>query len=199
MHAAYVAGASSPEQFPHLGMPEVALAGRSNVGKSALLNRLVGRHALARVSKTPGRTQQINFFVVDAEWVLVDLPGYGFARVPVAVQRRWRPLVEAYLLRRPLLRGVVLLIDVRRGIAAEDSLLLDTLRGHGLPVAVAVTKIDKLAWGQRQRQLAAIRAGQPDVTVIGCSAATGEGTQPVLAQLREWVTADAMRARSARH
>src|SRR5271169_4067206 len=95
--ARFVAGAADPAHLPKLTYPEIAFAGRSNVGKSSLLNRLVGQHKLARVSKTPGRTQQINFFLIDERLTFVDLPGYGFARVPAHVQQQWKQLVEAYL------------------------------------------------------------------------------------------------------
>src|SRR5207249_1110622 len=123
--ARFLAGAADPTQLPKLGYPEIAFAGRSNVGKSSLLNRLVGQRGLARVSKTPGRTQQINFFLIDEQLVFADLPGYGFARVPAGVQQQWKRLVEAYLTQRRQLCAVVLLVDLRRGIQAEDAMLLD--------------------------------------------------------------------------
>src|SRR5437870_9743606 len=104
--ARFLAGAADPTRFPELRYPEIAFAGRSNVGKSALLNRLVGRHRLARVSKTPGRTQQINFFLVDEQLVFVDLPGYGFARVPLSVKEQWKHLVQTYVTRRKNLRAI---------------------------------------------------------------------------------------------
>ncbi len=173
--AEFVAGAARVDRLPAPTLPEIALAGRSNVGKSALLNRVVGRRALARVSRTPGRTQQINFFSVDDRLVLVDLPGYGFARVPLAVKEQWRELVEAYLTRRRPLRAVVVLVDVRRGIEADDARLLDFLAAHARPTVVVATKIDKLARAARLRALAAIGA-QHGSQPIAFSAITGEGT-----------------------
>ncbi len=173
--AEFVAGAARLDRLPPPALPEIAFAGRSNVGKSSLLNRLVGRRALARVSKTPGRTQQINFFAVDGQVLLVDLPGYGFARVPLAVKDQWRTLVEGYLTGKRPLRGVVVLIDVRRGIEADDARLLDFLAAHDLPALLVVTKIDKLPRGARLRRLAELREQRRGAASIAFSAVSGEG------------------------
>jgi GTP-binding protein len=172
---AFVAGAARIDRLPPLGLPEVAFAGRSNVGKSALLNRLVGRRRLARVSKTPGRTQQINFFAVDQRLVLVDLPGYGFARVPLAIKNQWRALVEGYLAGRRTLRGVVVLVDVRRGIEADEARLGDVLAARGIAALLVVTKIDKITRGARRQRLAQIAEQWPAGAPIACSAVSGEG------------------------
>src|SRR5207253_3003279 len=126
---------------PPPGPPEVALAGRSNVGKSALINVLVGRRGLARASRTPGRTRQLNFFALDERLVLVDLPGYGFAVGPEAERRAWKPLVETYLGERPTLRGVLLVVDARRGLEAEEEELLAYLAALGRPAAVAALTV----------------------------------------------------------
>jgi GTP-binding protein len=174
--AEFVAGAARPDRLPPPSLPEIAIAGRSNVGKSSLLNRLVGRRALARVSKTPGRTQQINFFAVDGRLLLVDLPGYGFARVPLAIKDQWRGLVEGYLTGRPTLRGVVVLIDLRRGVEAGDARLLDFLAAHGITALLAATKIDTLARGRRLLRLAQMREQGAGRALIAFSAVTGEGT-----------------------
>ena len=182
----FVAGAPSAHLIPPPVQPEVAIAGRSNVGKSSLLNRLVGRQSLARVSKTPGRTQQINFFLVNDEWYLVDLPGYGFARVPLAVKAQWQGLVESYLSARRTLCGVAVLVDIRRGVEADDALLLDFLAAHAIPTLLVATKIDKLPFGQRQRQLAALRAQQRG-PLLGCSAASGEGIEALRAAIHAWL------------
>lgn len=173
--AAFVAGAARLDRLPPPRLPEVAFAGRSNVGKSSLLNRLLGRRALARVSKTPGRTQQINFFEVDERLVLVDLPGYGFARVPLAVKKQWRGLVEGYLTGRRTLRAVVVLVDARRGVEADDGQLLDFLFAHRIPALLVATKADKLGRGPRREALAGIRAARPDTEVLAVSALTGDG------------------------
>ncbi len=171
--ARFASAASSPDVLPALAWPEIALAGRSNVGKSSLLNRLVGQRGLARVSKTPGRTQQINFFVVEERLTLVDLPGYGFARVPREIQAEWKGLIEGYLSRRANLRSVGVLVDLRRGIGDEDRMLLDYTDSLGLDRFVVVTKIDKLARGERLQRLRALEA--ESVAVVATSAQTGEG------------------------
>jgi GTP-binding protein len=171
----FVAGATRLDRLPPPALPEVAFAGRSNVGKSALLNRLLGRRGLARVSKTPGRTQQINFFAVDERLLLVDLPGYGFARVPVAVKNQWCVLVEGYLTARRTLRGVVVLVDIRRGIEADDARLLDFLAAHAIPARLVATKTDKLARGPRLRRLAEIAAQRAGDPPIAFSAVSGDG------------------------
>jgi len=174
--AEFVAGAARIDRLPPPGLPEIAFAGRSNVGKSSLLNRLVHRRGLARVSKTPGRTQQINFFAVDGRLLFVDLPGYGFARVPLAVKEQWRGLVEGYLTRRHTLRGVVVLVDLRRGIEADDARLLDFLAAHGIASVLVATKVDKLARGARLRRLDAMAEQWSGGAPIAFSAVTGDGT-----------------------
>jgi GTP-binding protein len=150
--ARFLAGAADPAHIPKLSYPEIAFAGRSNVGKSSLLNRLVGQRKLARVSKTPGRTQQINFFLIDERLVFVDLPGYGFARVPAHVQQEWKHLVETYVSTRRKLRAVAVIVDLRRGVEADDAQLLAYLHAHGIRAILVATKADKLAYGARQRR-----------------------------------------------
>lgn len=195
-HAArFVAGAADAARLPHSRYPEIAFAGRSNVGKSSLLNRLVGQRGLARVSKTPGRTQQINFFLIDERIMLVDLPGYGFARVPLVVQQQWKYLVETYLTQRRELCAVVVILDLRRGLEADDADLLEYLRMHRVPTLVAATKSDKLAYAQRTGQVAQLRAQLPPETpVIVCSAVGGDG----MAQLWQAIEERCAPARSGR-
>jgi GTP-binding protein len=183
--AHFVVGAARANQFPAPDTAEVAFAGRSNVGKSSLLNRLVRRHGLARVSKTPGRTQQINFFAVGDALMLVDLPGYGFARVPAAVQASWKALVERYLTSRKQLRGVVVIIDVRRGVQEEDQRLLDFLHAHEVPAVLVATKIDKLGRGARTQQLSLIAARQSGREIVAFSALSGEGVEAVWSAVRK--------------
>ncbi len=162
---------------PPSGLPEVAFAGRSNVGKSALLNRLVRRRALARVSRTPGRTQEINFFRVNDAFVLVDLPGYGYARVSKERREQWRPLIEAYLTSSPSLRGVVQLIDARHEATVDDRAMLDYLAGIAIPTLVVLTKVDKLSATAAPARLEALRTelGLDASQVIAFSATTGLG------------------------
>jgi GTP-binding protein len=134
-------------------LPEVAFIGRSNVGKSSLLNMLVRRKAFARVSRTPGRTQEVNFFGVNSQFILVDLPGYGFAKVSKSKRHSWQPLIEAYLRNTTQLRGLVLLLDVRRQPSEEDLAMLDYLAELGIPTLVTITKIDKLSAKERAAQI----------------------------------------------
>jgi GTP-binding protein len=170
---------------PTVTLPEVAFAGRSNVGKSSLINRLVRRRALARVSKTPGRTREINFFQVNDLFVLADLPGYGYARIAKTRQADWRPLIEGYLKRSPTLRGVVLLLDIRRDPSDDDRQMLDFLAALAHPAVIAITKIDKLPRAPRAERLAALTAElelDPD-QLIPFSSVTGEGRDDLAAAL----------------
>lgn len=168
---------------PPSGLPEIAFAGRSNVGKSSLLNRLLRRRAAARVSRQPGRTQEINFFRVNDSFVLVDLPGYGYARVSKARRDSWRPLIEGYLGSTPTLRGVVQLVDARHDPTADDRAMLEYLADIGMPTLVVVTKIDKVATAAAPARVDALRAalGLDAEQVIGFSATTGQGRDDVAA------------------
>jgi GTP-binding protein len=168
-------------------LPEIAFSGRSNVGKSSLLNTLVRRRAFARVSRTPGRTREINFFAVNSTFVLVDLPGYGYARVSKDRQAEWRPLIEGYLRRSPSLRGIVQLVDVRRDPTDDDRQMLDLLAEIGVPTIVCVTKTDKLSKGAVATRVTAIARDlslDPD-QVIPFSAETGEGREELASALME--------------
>jgi GTP-binding protein len=162
---------------PVVNLPQVAFSGRSNVGKSSLLNRLVRRKTLARVSQTPGKTREINFFVVNDAFCLVDLPGYGYARVSKESRAQWRPLIESYLRGTPLLRGVVQLIDSRHEPSPEDYEMLDFLAELEVPTVVALTKIDKLRPRERESRVATLGAalGLEAEQVIPFSSATGTG------------------------
>lgn len=181
-----LASAPFPEAFPSHRWPEFAFAGRSNVGKSALLNRLAGAK-IARVSKTPGRTQAIHFFVVDERWVLADLPGYGFAKVPESVRRGWKDLVEAYFRNRPQLRAALLLVDPRRGVGEDERMLLDFFAAHELPVVLVYTKVDKL---RRAERSALCRALPGTLGVFPTSARTGEGVPELRRELGRLVHGD---------
>lgn len=173
----------SPGWRPDTKLPQVAFAGRSNVGKSSLLNRLVRRKAIARVSRTPGRTREINFFEVNGEFVLADLPGYGYARVSKADRAAWRPLIEGYLSSTPTLRGLVLLLDVRRDPTSDDEQMLAFLADRGLPVLIAVTKIDKLTAraGEARIQMIADSLGLDPDQIVPFSAVTGAGRDELAA------------------
>jgi GTP-binding protein len=184
--ATFLCSAVSPEQYPPEDLPEVAFAGRSNVGKSSLLNKLLNRKKLVRTSKTPGCTQLLNFFDINERWRFVDLPGYGYAKVPAAVKRRWRPMVETYLTSRSTMRGIVLLLDVRRTPSPEDLTFWDWLKARGMPVVAVLTKVDKLSRNQRKKQAAGIAAAldcEPKA-LLQFSAATGEGREALWRALK---------------
>ncbi|HBI28472.1 MAG TPA: YihA family ribosome biogenesis GTP-binding protein [Deltaproteobacteria bacterium] len=142
--AELVISAAAPKQFPPTKVPEVAFVGRSNVGKSTLINSLLNRKSLVKTSSTPGKTQLINFFRINQSFHCVDLPGYGFAKVPEPIRRSWRALIEAYLAGREPLRGVVLIIDSRQGPTAEDVQFKQWLDESQRPVLVVANKVDKL-------------------------------------------------------
>jgi len=167
---------------PDSSLPEVAFAGRSNVGKSSLLNCLVRRKSFARVSRTPGRTREINFFRINNGFVLVDLPGYGYARISKEQKAAWKPLIEGYLRRTTQLRGIVLLLDIRREPSDDDRDMLDFLAEMEIPTLIALTKTDKLskqAARQRATEIAADLALEAE-QVIPFSAHTGEGRLELL-------------------
>lgn len=169
---------------------EVAFAGRSNAGKSSALNALCSRVKLARTSNTPGRTQQLNFFAVDATHRLVDLPGYGFARVAKELRAEWGALVESYLERRLALAGVVLLMDSRHPLKPQDGMLIDWISAMKRPLCVLLTKADKLSRSEAARTLAAVRrelAANPDTRVQLFSAVSGQGVPEARAVLCEWL------------
>jgi len=152
----FITSATKPPHYPPGDMPEIAFAGRSNVGKSSLINVLLNRKNLVRTSSTPGRTQLINFFMVNGEFMLVDLPGYGFAKVPLAVKKQWGPMMETYLSSRENLRVVVLILDIRRVPTAEDRQMLEWLRAYSVSPLLVVTKCDKVSKNERARQAALI-------------------------------------------
>ena len=144
-------------QFPEMSLPEVAFSGRSNVGKSTLINSLLNRKKLVKTSSTPGKTQLINFFKINDEFYFVDLPGYGFAKVPESVSKQWQRLIEAYLQERETLRNVVLIVDSRHKPTVQDRQLKEWLDYYQRPVLIVASKIDKLKRGQIQKQLKQIK------------------------------------------
>jgi len=174
----FLGGMASPGGWrPEPSLPEIAFSGRSNVGKSSLLNQLVRRKAFARVSRTPGRTREINFFEVNRRFVLADLPGYGYAQVSKAQRAEWRPLIEGYLRGSPALAGVVQLVDARRDPTDDDRVMFDFLASVEVPTIVAITKIDKLRASEREARLSALAASlalDPE-QMIPFSAVTGVG------------------------
>ena len=178
--AEHVAAAKHAGDFPRPDRPEVAFLGRSNVGKSSLLNRLVGRKQLARTSGTPGKTRLIHFYAVTVdsrELLLVDLPGYGYARVARRERESWQQLVEQYLDERRSLRVAILLQDLRREPSEDETLLLEWLAERAIPSAVALTKVDKLKPMRRQQRVQGVRGqlGLSDDRLVSTSAETGQG------------------------
>jgi GTP-binding protein len=174
---------------PDSTLPEVAFAGRSNVGKSSLLNVLLRRNKAARVSKTPGRTREINFFRVNDAFVLADLPGYGYARVSKERSAEWRPLIDAYLGKNPNLRGLVLLLDARRDPSDDDRAMLAYLADREIPVLVAITKMDKFGTEAGRERVAAICTTlELDADqVVPVSAHTGQGRNELAVAVRELI------------
>ena len=177
LRAEFVVSAGQPGMFPGDGLPEVSFLGRSNVGKSSLLNALIGRKGLAFVSSTPGRTQTINFYRVDDAFYLVDLPGYGFARVPAEYQRSWKKLIEGYLEERETLRLSCLILDSRRGWMDKDLELKRWLDDMGRQYLVIATKTDKLNQSEESRGMRAIR--EEGVEPLPFSAITGRGVREI--------------------
>lgn len=151
--ARFVTSAAEAKQFPPENLPEIAVVGRSNVGKSSLINTLTGQSGLARTSRTPGRTRLVNWFEIDGKFHLVDLPGYGYAEVSREMRESWRPLIENYLSERKTLAGVLLLVDVRRGVQDDELDFVPWLEARGTPIVVALTKSDKLAKNKRMLEV----------------------------------------------
>ncbi|HEY6343197.1 MAG TPA: ribosome biogenesis GTP-binding protein YihA/YsxC [Bryobacteraceae bacterium] len=179
MGARFIISAARPDQFPREAEPEIAFLGRSNVGKSTLLNTLVGADGLAATSSRPGRTQLINFYEVDGGYRFVDLPGYGFAKVPPEISRQWKGLIETYLLGRQTLCLAVLLLDARRGWMEKDVQLRQWLEAHQRPYVVAVTKSDKLkSQKDRHQSQTALRNGYTG-ELLECSGLTGQGVREI--------------------
>ena len=176
--AEFVRSAVAERDFPRDGLPEVAFVGRSNVGKSSLLNKLAGQHKLARVSRTPGRTRAVNLFLINRRLYFVDLPGYGYARAAKTERDEWAALMAAYLRSPAASRRAVLLIDAVVGPTPLDREAWRYLEQHGVETTLVATKIDKLPRGRRRAALAAIREGlevQEEISLIAFSAKSGEG------------------------
>ncbi len=184
---------------PEPNLPEVAFGGRSNVGKSSLINRLVRRKSLARVSNTPGRTREIHFFAINDLFTLVDLPGYGYARISKARQAEWKPLIEGLLRHSAPLRGVVQLLDARHDPTDDDVQMLDFLAEIGAPTIFVATKVDKLSRRDVDARITALaqRIGGDPEQIIPFSAVTGEGRDDLAAAIVALVGGPSWRAERA--
>ena len=185
----FICAAVKPSQYPQDGVPEIAFTGRSNVGKSSLINLLLNRRKLAKVSATPGKTRTINFFSINGgEFRLVDLPGYGYAKVSKAETADWGKMMESYLSKREGLKAVVQLVDSRHAPTAQDKQMYEYLRYYGLDGIVAATKADKLSGSELSKNLAMIRRElqlTADDTLIPVSALKRTGTEDLLARIEE--------------
>ncbi|TDM10663.1 ribosome biogenesis GTP-binding protein YihA/YsxC [Macrococcus lamae] len=149
--------AVKPEQYPDTGLQEVALAGRSNVGKSSFINTMISRKSMARISSKPGKTQTLNFFNIDEQLVFVDVPGYGYAKVSKSERERWGKMIETYLTTRENLAVVIQLVDIRHEPSQDDVLMYDFLKHYEIPVIIIATKEDKIPKGKVQKHLKVIR------------------------------------------
>ncbi|MGD8675929.1 MAG: ribosome biogenesis GTP-binding protein YihA/YsxC [Desulfobacterales bacterium] len=190
--AEFIKSAVKASHYPPARLPEIVFAGRSNVGKSSLINSLVNRKRLAKTSSTPGRTQLINFFEINAEFVFVDIPGFGYAKVPIAIRRSWAPMIETYLTTRRTLKGLVLILDSRRTPGPEELALVGWLNRHQIATVMALTKIDKLS---RSRQLvcsrstaAALAVPQGDIVLF--SAKTRQGREELWQRIEGLLVSD---------
>jgi GTP-binding protein len=190
-HVSFLTSANQLNQLPPDEGFEVAFAGRSNAGKSSALNALTEQRSLARTSKTPGRTQLINFFTLDEQRRLVDLPGYGYAKVPEAIKRHWQKVLADYLQSRRCLRGLVLLMDIRHPLKEFDRQMLDWCAHQGMPVHILLTKADKLKRGPAGNTLQQVRktlkAEYPLATVQLFSSLDKQGVEQAREQLGRWL------------
>ncbi|MFW6022078.1 MAG: ribosome biogenesis GTP-binding protein YihA/YsxC [Halanaerobiaceae bacterium] len=178
----FVTSAFSSEGYPQHNFLEIAFSGRSNVGKSSMINKLLNRSKLARTSSQPGRTQSINFFNIDDRFFLVDLPGYGFAKVPKKVREEWGYLIDDYLHNRPNLAGIVQIVDARHKPTSDDCMMVDWLMETGIPTLTVATKVDKLKRSQRHKQKKLILDTlklDNETSFCYFSAKTGEGLEKV--------------------
>lgn len=188
--ARFLTSAAQLDRLPEPDRPELAFAGRSNAGKSSALNRICARKQLARVSKTPGRTQLLNFFELP-QARLVDLPGYGYARVPAPVRRDWGKLVTGYIQSRENLRGLILVMDSRHPLTDFDRQMLDWTQAQGLPCHILLTKADKLTFGEQKKTLGEVTRALPALHASASaqlfSSETGEGVDEARALMVAWL------------
>lgn len=188
LKARFISSSPTARDFPPDRGREVAVAGRSNSGKSSAINRIVGMRKLARVSKTPGRTQSINFFELAPERRLVDLPGYGFARVSDATRERWRAALQTYFERRRSLCGLIVTVDLRRGLMAPDRLLIDQSRRLKIPQLLLLTKADKFSRARAEARRQEVAAQAPaEAEILLFSATSGQGAEQARARLCQWL------------
>lgn len=183
-----VISAVSPKQYPDDGKPEFALVGRSNVGKSSVINTMLNRKKLARVSTSPGKTRTINFYIINKEFYLVDLPGYGYAKVSRRERANWGDMIENYLENRKSLYGIILLVDIRHEPTADDKMMYDWIRYYEYETIIIATKSDKISRGNYQKHLKIIRnklGMLPTEKIIPVSSLKKEGIEELWTSLKE--------------
>ncbi len=191
----YELTAVKPDQYPASEMPEIALVGRSNVGKSSIINTLLNRRGLARISSSPGKTRGINFYNIDDTLYFVDLPGYGFAKVSKEERASWGRMIETYLNKRKQLKMVLMLVDIRHQPTADDRMMYDWITGMELPHLVVATKMDKISRGQVQGRLSDIRKTlgiKAGVGLIAYSSETRQGRDQVWKEIEQAITEQAV-------
>ena len=183
----FIKSAVKPSQYPEYDFPEIAFAGRSNVGKSSLINTLIQRRNMVKTSSKPGCTQLINFFLINEELSFVDLPGYGYAKVSKKIRSQWQPMINLYLSQRQSLLGLVLLIDIRRDPGKEELDMVDWLESHKMPYLVILTKSDKLSKTKQQKRLLSIcsQMNREKNSIILFSAKTKKGRDIILEEIEE--------------
>ncbi len=186
--ARFVISAAQPHQFPKDGRPEIAFAGRSNAGKSTLLNTLLKKPGLAKTSKTPGKTQLINFFDLNGAYYFVDLPGYGYAKVGQAIKRRWQTLITQYIAEREPLFLAVLLVDARHTPTSQDHDMIDLLATAEVPALIVATKMDKVKPSQRHQAIVRLRKElelDDDAVIVGSSSISKDGLRELWSAIDE--------------
>lgn len=187
-HAAYIGSFVELSQLPEGELPEIALVGRSNVGKSSLINKLANRRNLAKSSSTPGKTRTINYYLINEKWYMVDLPGYGFAKVSKTEREKWSRMIETFLQKRTQLQGVIQLLDIRHAPNQNDILMKNWLQNSGIPMMIVATKADKISRGGRQKCLSIISKTLGINEFPLCfSAESGEGVDELAEAIEELV------------
>lgn len=178
--AEFVISAVSPEQYPEGDRPEIALAGRSNVGKSSFINKMINRKNLARTSSKPGKTQTLNFYLINEQFYFVDVPGYGYAKVSKTEREKWGQMIETYFLERSQLKSALLVVDIRHKPTSDDVMMYDWFRHYQIPVVIIATKLDKIPKGKRDKHVKELKTTlnlEKNVPVIPFSSETGEGKE----------------------
>lgn len=177
-----------PEQYPESGLPEIALAGRSNVGKSSFINRMIGRKSMARISSKPGKTQTLNFYKIEEQLVFVDVPGYGYAKVSKTERAAWGKMIETYFTSRESLKSVVLIVDLRHPPTNDDTMMYDFLKHYAIPCIIVATKSDKIPKGKWEKHKKIVKETldmDPSDPLVLFSSETGKGHDEAWTEIRK--------------